>query len=743
MTFDFTSIKEKLLNKLADFSNLTITILRTSVYGTVLDVVSYAIDRLAFYFEFLYRESVWSKAQLRKSLVSQSVLLNYKPKRRTGPTGTVRVIGNPNYIDYRTITPTAVAYTGEPVQFNKWDILSSEDGNTTVYVTEDQLYAGSYTISQKNLKGKTVSQVPGNSDLVRINLGTPHGIPIGQTFSIRGTKNYNGEFQSLNSPYANSTTVVFFTTFLTETFTSSAFIYTGHIYLRVKQGDPKEFEYTAQGKSNESIQIIGSSIDNDEIQILEIDPVTRAVLHTYEIVDDLYLVNDDTTYKCSLKNADDFGSMYILFGDGIRSRRLIANERILVKYAETQGADGNIPNTSIIVKPLTTKLSIFGNLTNLSYSNDEEISDGAEIETVESIRANGKNLFFAGNRADTRQDYKAIIESHPSVHKALAYTEADLSNISITGNQSTVYISAISKSGNQLTVSEQTDISLNYLKQKHALTDIPSWQPIQIVNIRPFIDCTIKPQPISQMKDEVLAALQTHYASLNTDFNVSAHFSNIGAIIDDTDSILYHYTKVFHCEKSENYLALTLDTTNYQVAPSISSGEESDPAKQITLVPDPSLKILVRVKSAGVWYPETLVGVGINIGPQTGSIQTASGSDELITAQSGIVFDPNWSIVTGSINGDDVVASNANKVNFTIGFLTYQGEAILTDPASPLYNYILNPLPSDQNGILVRVMYKTRNGLTPAGFLDDVRLNHFSAITDINADDIIYKQINT
>jgi hypothetical protein len=745
MTFDFDSIKEKLLEKLSSFSSLTITVLQTSVYGTVLDVIAYAIDKLAFYFEFLYRESVWGKAQLRKSLVAQSYLLNYKPKRKRGANGQVRVIGNKNYINYKSLTPSPIAYVGEPVQFYRWDKLSSEDGNTVVYCIEDKLYAGSYQISQKSLQNLSIAQVAGSADYVKITFPSPHGVPLGAMFSIRGTKNYNGEFLSIDSPPdSNTSTIVFEAIYTPESFGSNAYLYTGHIYLKVKEGNPKEFEYTALGNANETIEIVGESIDNDEIQVLEVDPVTNQILNEYEIVDELYLVNDDTPYKCSIRNSDDFNALFIVFGDGVRSRKILSGEKILVKYAETRGDQGNINNTSIIVKPLTSKLSIFGNPSTLSYTNDEEISDGNDLETVESIRINGKNLFFAGNRADTRQDYVSIIQQHPSVHKALVFTEADLNNLTITGNQSTVYISALSKSGNQLTVAQQEDISVNYLNDHHAITDILSWQPIKIVNARPFIDAKINPVPIDQAKSEIFTILSDTYSSLKTDFNKSIFFSNMNSLIDLTDSVIYHNTELFHCEKSENFPDLQLTTANYQIATSVSSGEESDPKKIISIQADSSLKVLIKIKTNGVWGNEILVGYGQSTGPESGNIITALPNDPLITAQSGITFDPMWGIDSGgAINGDDIVATNANKTVFTLLYDVYSGNLIFTNPSSPFFGYVLNPTEADENGLVIRLMYKTRNNDSPQMFTNDIRMKRFNIITDLRDDDIIYRSISS
>lgn len=731
MNFSFASIKAQLLNKITQYSNLTLEVLQTSVYGVILDVTAYAIDRLAYYFEFLYRESIWTKAQLRRSLVAQSGLLNYKPKRRTGASGALRIIGNKNYLNYKTLTATPVAYTADPVQFNRWDQFTSDNGVTQVYATESKLYAGSYTISQRNMNTGYAVSVSQVSNLVQIQLPTAHGIPLGALVSIRGTKYYNGDFISQNyPPYSTANAVVINSPFQTETFDSSGYIYTGHIYLSVKEGVPKTFEYTAVGVANESIEIVGNSIDNDEIQVQRIDPVTKVVLNEVPVVDELYLVNDNTAFYCSIRNSDDFDKIFIDFGDGLRSREPVAGEHYLVTYAETQGLAGEIGNTGVITKALPPKLSVFGNNTTIAITNDEQISDGSDIEDIESIRINGKNLFFAGNRADTRDDYVAILQSHPAVHKALVYTEADLNNLTITGNPSVVYIAAISKTGDLLTVSQQDDISVNLLNRVKSVTDLISWQTIKIVNIRPFIDAKVKPLlTTAQIKTEVFNALDAKYSSLNTDFNVSVFESNVVAAIDDTDSIVYHTTQVFHCEKSENFADIETTTVNHQIAVSVSSGDQSDPDKRIIIIPE-SVKILIKVKTNNVIGPEILVGTGNSLF----GITTASPTDELITQYSGIVHDPNWTISTGSIQGDSIFSANANIISYDMEYLT-------VNPTISLPAYVMNPTDLDPNGFFVRIMYKTKDGSSPAKYTNDVRLSKFNIITNIESDDVLYKVI--
>lgn len=218
----------------------------------------------------------------------------------------------------------------------------------------------------------------------------------------------------------------------------------------------------------------------------------------------------------------------------------------------------------------------------------------------------------------------------------------------------------------------------------------------------------------------------------------------MNSLIDLTDSVIYHNTELFHCEKSENFPDLQLTTANYQISTSVSSGEESDPKKIISIQANSYLKVLIKIKTNGVWGNEILVGYGQSTGPESGNVITALPNDPLITAQSGITFDPLWMIdAGGAINGDDVVATNANKVVFTLKYDVYSGNLIFTNPASPFFGYVLNPTEADENGIVIRLMYKTRNNDSPAMFTNDIRMRRFNIITDLREDDIIYRSISS
>jgi hypothetical protein len=138
------------------------------------------------------------------------------------------------------------------------------------------------------------------------------------------------------------------------------------------------------------------------------------------------------------------------------------------------------------------------------------------------------------------------------------------------------------------------------------------------------------------------------------------------------------------------------------------------------------------VKTANVLGPEILVGTGNTLF----GITSASPTDELITSYSGIIRDTNWTISTGSIQGDSVFSANANIISYDMQYL-------VASPTISLPGYIMNPSDLDPNGFFVRIMYKTRNADSPVAFTNDVRLSRFNIITDIQEDDVVYKTIAT
>lgn len=592
MNWTFDGIRQYLVGKLSLLSNWTTKLFSKGVYARVLDLIAITTQNLAYTAEFLYKESFLGKAELLSSLFELVYWLNYRPHRKIGANGVIKISAD------STFAIPSMVYTDESVFIAKWSKFGSQGNVSQVYTIEDKTYFKNTVIKNTVINAGGVATNEG-AGTVGIPV-TAHGFPSGALVSIRGSLNYDGDYTVL--PTSTTNKIIISVNYTAETFTGSEKIYTGHLYIRVREGVPKEFLYTAQGLINEVITVVSNSIEND---ILDIDIVNNAgtVLASVTKTTEPYLINNLTNYYAEVLNASDFSKILIRFGDGIHTRKLTTGELVRIRYADTKGVDGDITSTHSITQINSTLLTAAGNVAALFVTNDDQISDGDTYETKDSIRAKSRALFDAGYRATSRTDWETIVNSYPAVAKSKVWTDYDLDDLTISPNANLVFITAISKDGGPLTINQETVISLDYLKDYRSLTDIVRFLPLQVVNVRLSIVATVRNVPFTQVKSEVLAAMQAKYSSLNTDFKTNVYESNIVKTIDDTPNIIFHKTTVYHAEKSEVIDAIKPSVGSHVIIVSRTAIDEPDVLKQVLIIPL-TVEVWLRRKVANVILPE-------------------------------------------------------------------------------------------------------------------------------------------
>lgn len=593
--FSQSSIKEELIKKLLQLENWKTKILDVSIYSRILSVMAFALEKIALYGEILFKHSNWKTSTIRKFLIPQASILSYTPYRKKGSFGAVKLSAD------STFAVASSSYTENTAIINKWDFFNDIRGELFVYAVDDYLYLKDTTIINTTIDASSSAV-----DLANNTVGIPvtaHGMPVGQMVSIRDSVYYDGNYTILSTTTTNQ--IVIEAPYVAETFDGTESIYTGHLYVNVKEGVPKEYTYKASGTANEVIELFDDSIDNDEIDIYIVD-VDGEILHEVSVVTDPFLINDIDNYSCVVENKTDFSGINIIFGEDIYTRQLVPNEYVLIKYATTSGSSGEIIELNKINTIGSSILTSTGEVANLYVTNDESISGGTDYESLDSIKSNGRNLFGAGYRAGSKNDWLTIIKSHPSVYKATIWTEYDINKVEVSINQNLVYLSAISTAGEDLTVTEKSDISLNYLKDLRPITDVVQWQNLQVINIRLNLTAKIKLVTEDEVKNDVYTILNSNYGILNAEYKTNVYDSDLKAQIQNLDNIIYivdEDTAIYHSEKSEVYNAIDAALTSHEVVVSLPAVEESNPDNQILLTSG-SVEVWIKRKISGTVYDE-------------------------------------------------------------------------------------------------------------------------------------------
>jgi len=586
MTYDFDGIVTALKEKLSLLSDWRTT-LYYGVYQRIIDATAYIIDKFVYLAEFLYRESNWTTALKKRSLMLKAEYLGYTAHRRQAPSGQLLMTGDSTgfYSNY--------TYPRETVIVPRWNQFSNSDGDVIVFCTEETTYTKNTAIVKRLLTATSVTDEGGGT--VGLPISNTASIVAGDVIKVVGTENYNG-YHTVTSIIAN-TSIVITTTYTAETLDGTEYVVDGITFVPVKQGTPKSYTYTATGSTSEVITLYSDSIDNDEIEVFIVD-ADGATISTVSIcgvdttTEKLYFLNDPNNYYCEVYNDYDFEAVYIKFGDDIHSKKLTAGSYVLIKYAETDGEEGNITNSGTITTVVTELEDANGDEPTLYFTNDEAISDGTDIEDIESIRNNAPNLFSTGYRCGSYYDWVNILENHSDIHKAIVWTTDDEADDTVTQYQNKVYVSAISTDGSELTESQKNDITINYLKEKKSPTEVVSWQTLNVIYALFKVTATIKNVNKATVKEEVFDAMDAEYGILNTDFGTDIYESNFSNIIDDIDNIYYHTTEMYNMEVLSN-----TTIANQAIAVYNSSTTATDVIKLVAN----TLEIWVQLKSGTTW----------------------------------------------------------------------------------------------------------------------------------------------
>ena len=560
--------------------------------------------------------------------------------------------------------------------------------------------------------------------------------------------------------------------------------YTGQVSsldVSVKQGIVKEFIYTSLGSINEEFYIYSDSIDNDEIEVYVVDS-SNNILETVTIDEDIRLTDDLVNYHCQIKNAVDYQSVYFVFGDGVSQKQLQPNVRILVKYAETLGVDSEIGSTGIMVKFKDILYDATSSPATLYVTNDEVISDGSDMESIEQIRINAPLIFQAGDRCGSLADWQAVIES-------ISYIET--ANIWSTTGSEYVNVSALTTSGDNLTDAQKIEIETDILEDRKSPTEFVLWTDVQKIYILFDIIGKIENQTSTFISQDLKTLLSDTYGYDVVEFTQSIYESNYIRIIDENQYILHHETDVRYLE-----LGFTSSTANYQI-PNLKDLAEADSINEdVIKLTSNSIEVWIKRKVEDEWQTPVQIGKssGVTISATTVGQSESVKSGEILSSAhvaaitgtvSNLTVKPNSLVLkdmgstllasetgqvgnVGYLSGTSLDSTFTNQINYqtgvyslkfsftpsgnitldytqykpftvsgsinyTDGIVTFSVTELLNDSIAGYTIYgVPNPDDADADGYVLGLAYRTEDEL---GNQDkSIRLIDNNCITDIDED---------
>lgn len=306
----------------------------------------------------------------------------------------------------------------------------------------------------------------------------------------------------------------------------------GGTSLNIKEGSAisKTF-YVGEVGERQLYVIPDDTMDTSTAVVKVYENSASTSFDTYTRLSDAITVTSTSTYF-QISEAPN-GYYELNFGDGISfGQSPKPGNKITVEYLSVQGADAN--GASVFTP--TAPISVNGVGYNLSVLTVSSSLNGADVQSIESIRSNAPIAFAAQQRLVTADDYKAIIQKNfTSVVDATAWGGED----NVPAKYGVVYVSLVFQDGTS-DVQKQTvkDSIVNNLTDNLSIISIDTEFSDPVTTFLELgVNFNFNPSltgiTIKATEQSVNGAIATYFTDNLKKFNGVFRKSNLLASIDD------------------------------------------------------------------------------------------------------------------------------------------------------------------------------------------------------------------
>jgi len=219
---------------------------------------------------------------------------------------------------------------------------------------------------------------------------------------------------------------------------------------------------------------------------------------------------DDTHYTTYL---DAEGNVYLIFGDGINGKMPDLEDVGEIKYLLSNGEIGNVGSDFLTNIDNVIYDSAGNKIDNINVQNNENITGGTGVETLNHIKKYAGKELRTLDRMVTVDDYKTIIDLHPSICKSAVY---DISNADkIPFRFAKIY--AIPNGGGNLTTSQKADL-LEYVSNYALIGTTAIIDDVKYKNIDFEINAYYYSQYDKNVIKNTLNQIITDYFSVESEY---------------------------------------------------------------------------------------------------------------------------------------------------------------------------------------------------------------------------------
>ena len=303
------------------------------------------------------------------------------------------------------------------------------------------------------------------------------------------------------------------------------------------EGTYLNFKYTVNTTDTDQRFIIpNDNVDTKTLTVKVQESSSDATTNTYTLATGI--TGLDSTSKVYFLQENSDGRFEVYFGDGVLGKAVADGNIIIFDYINTNRAEANGATTFT----LNGTIGGFSNATITTISN---ANDGADPESISSIKYNAPRDYTSQDRAVTADDYKVLVKRLYANAQAVQVYGGEDAAVPEYGK---VFISIKAKSGTNLTESTKASI-VTSLKQ----FAVASVRPTIIDPETTFItlDTTFKFDTTATTKDSttlatnVLSTISNYNNDELQNFTGIFRYSKLLQLINEADtSILSNITTV-------------------------------------------------------------------------------------------------------------------------------------------------------------------------------------------------------
>ena len=297
--------------------------------------------------------------------------------------------------------------------------------------------------------------------------------------------------------------------------------------LVIKQGEPVTLTFTYDSGANPTaiFELPDTDVDTTTITVSVQQSGSNTSTQVFTLVDDYLSLDNETTAYFLQEGNNGFYQIY--FGDGILGKALTDGNVITISYIITSGTLSSGANNFVLMDTISGFSS--GVVTPVLAA-----TQGAEKETIESIKYTAPKSYSAQGRAVTKEDYIYLIqnnagvfpidavnvwggeENDPPVYGAIFVAIKPSGGFLLTQTQKAIIEEQIIKPISVLTVQPRIiDVDYNYL----------------VINSNILYEPKLTSLTSSQLQTQVLTAIQGFARDTLNTFNSTFKLSSLIATV--------------------------------------------------------------------------------------------------------------------------------------------------------------------------------------------------------------------